>query len=110
MGERYLPTKRNRVVWRLDREVQPLVLDVIKGRQEESMATYQKSKEDLLQTLIDHAHSKGGIESNAGNSVIVDNCKSVYFAGHESTAVSAAWGLMLLASNPECQARARAEV
>ncbi|KAJ8649884.1 hypothetical protein MRB53_002907 [Persea americana] len=54
--------------------------------------------------------SKGGIESNAGNSFTMDNYKSIYFAGHESTAVSATWGLMLLALNPEWQARARAEV
>ncbi|KAJ8649882.1 hypothetical protein MRB53_002905 [Persea americana] len=107
-GLRYLPTKRNRVVWMLDREVQSLILKVIKGRQEESMATPQKGR-DLLQTLIENAHSRStGL--NAANSFIVDNCKSIYFAGHETTAISATWGLMLLASNPEWQARARAEV
>jgi cytochrome P450 len=41
---------------------------------------------------------------------IVDNCKNIYSAGYENTAVSATWTLMLLASNPEWQARVRAEV
>lgn len=41
---------------------------------------------------------------------IVDNCKNIYLAGYETTAVSATWTLMLLASNPEWQDRVRAEV
>jgi len=41
---------------------------------------------------------------------IVDNCKNIYFAGHETTAVAASWCLMLLALHPEWQARIRAEV
>lgn len=41
---------------------------------------------------------------------IVDNCKNIYLAGYETTAVSATWCLMLLASNPEWQERIRSEV
>ncbi|KAI5344825.1 hypothetical protein L3X38_012702 [Prunus dulcis] len=41
---------------------------------------------------------------------IVDDCKNVYFAGHETSAVTTSWSLMLLAANPEWQAQARAEV
>uniref|UniRef100_A0A2P2NZ20 Cytochrome P450 714C2-like n=1 Tax=Rhizophora mucronata TaxID=61149 RepID=A0A2P2NZ20_RHIMU len=41
---------------------------------------------------------------------MVDNCKAIYFAGHETTAITASWCLMLLASDLEWQARARAEV
>lgn len=41
---------------------------------------------------------------------IVDNCKNIYLAGFETSAVSASWCLMLLASNPEWQARIRQEV
>ncbi|KAI3991264.1 hypothetical protein MKX01_034583, partial [Papaver californicum] len=41
---------------------------------------------------------------------IVDNCKNIYFAGHETTATSASWILVLLAANPEWQNRVRAEV
>ena len=44
------------------------------------------------------------------NKFIVDNCKNIYFAGHETTATSASWCLVLLAANPDWQDRARAEV
>ena len=41
---------------------------------------------------------------------IVDLCKNIYFAGHETTAVAASWILMLLALHPEWQERVRAEI
>jgi cytochrome P450 len=40
----------------------------------------------------------------------VDNCKNIYFAGHETTSTTASWCLMLLAAHPEWQSRARPEV
>ncbi|KAL5662564.1 hypothetical protein ACJX0J_029689, partial [Zea mays] len=47
---------------------------------------------------------------SAPEAFIVDNCKNIYFAGHETTAVTATWCLMLLAAHPDWQDRARAEV
>ncbi|KAJ9698934.1 hypothetical protein PVL29_007819 [Vitis rotundifolia] len=44
------------------------------------------------------------------NRFIVDNCKNIYLAGYETTAVSAIWCLMLLASNQEWQDRVREDV
>eukprot|EP00262_Sarcandra_glabra_P016715 TRINITY_DN553_c0_g1_i1.p1 TRINITY_DN553_c0_g1~~TRINITY_DN553_c0_g1_i1.p1 ORF type:complete len:520 (+),score=69.39 TRINITY_DN553_c0_g1_i1:26-1585(+) len=98
-GMRCLPTKNNREIWRLEREIRSLILKVAKERKEESMAT---SERDLLQVILD--------SPDASNSFIVDNCKNIYFAGHETTAVTASWSLMLLASHPEWQNRVRDEV
>ena len=39
----------------------------------------------------------------------MDNCKNIYFAGYETTAVTAAWCLMLLALHPEWQDLVRDE-
>jgi cytochrome P450 len=50
------------------------------------------------------------LSQNAADSFIVDNCKNIYLAGYETTATSATWCLMLLASNQEWQERVRAEV
>lgn len=46
----------------------------------------------------------------SGDKFIVDNCKNIYFAGHETTAITASWCLMLLAKHPDWQARVRSEV
>lgn len=40
---------------------------------------------------------------------IVTNCKNIYLAAYETTAVSATWALMLLAINQDWQNRVRAE-
>ncbi|XP_034698665.1 cytochrome P450 714C2-like [Vitis riparia] len=52
----------------------------------------------------------GELGPSTPDQYIVDNCKDVYLAGFEVTAVATLWGLVLLASNPEWQARLRAEI
>ncbi|KAG1338181.1 putative Cytochrome P450 714C2 [Cocos nucifera] len=103
---RFLPTKNNRNIWRLDGEIRSLILNIANERKEGLLGS---SKKDLLQSIIDGAnaiHAKPGTI----NGFIIDKCKSIYFAGHETTAITATWCLMLLASHPEWQARARAEL
>lgn len=64
--------------------------------------------------ILEGAKSYGDLESFPSDvsldRFIVDNCKAIYFAGHETTAITASWCLMLLAANQEWQARARKEV
>lgn len=40
----------------------------------------------------------------------MDHCKTFFVAGHETTATSMSWSLVLLAQHPEWQDRARAEI
>lgn len=103
---RYLPTKNNREIWRLDRETRSLILNIANERREGSPGSCKK---DLLQSIIDGASAIHAKPSTI-NGFIIDNCKNIYFAGHETTAITATWCLMLLASHPEWQARAHAEV
>ncbi|KAG8375396.1 hypothetical protein BUALT_Bualt10G0095800 [Buddleja alternifolia] len=102
-GLRYLPTKSNREIWALEKEIRALILKVVKERQE---AGYEK---DFLQMLLESAKSSH-FTSNSIDQFVVDNCKNIYLAGFETSAVSASWCLMLLASNPEWQTRVRDEV
>ncbi|KAA8534507.1 hypothetical protein F0562_032024 [Nyssa sinensis] len=102
-GMRYLPTTSNRRTWRLEKEVHALILKVVKERGEAA------SEKDLLQMILEGATSSD-LSQEAMDRFIVDNCKNIYLAGYETTAVSVTWTLMLLASNPEWQARVRAEV
>nr|XP_023888895.1 cytochrome P450 714C2-like isoform X1 [Quercus suber] len=95
-------------MWKLEEEINSMILKVVKQRTE---ASYEK---DLLQMVHEGAKSCNdyyGLSTDSSrDKFIVDNCKNIYFAGHETTAITATWSLMLLAAHPEWQARARAEV
>ncbi|KAG2669769.1 hypothetical protein I3760_14G049600 [Carya illinoinensis] len=101
---RYLPTRSNREGWRLQKEVRSLILEGLKERQK----AFDHEK-DFLHMVLEGAKNSD-LSQDATESFIVDNCKNIYLAGYESTAVSATWCLMLLASNQEWQDRVRAEV
>ncbi|KAG6536512.1 cytochrome P450 714B3-like [Zingiber officinale] len=100
-GLRFLPTKQAREARRLNEEIKSLITKTV-VRQREVDGGEQK-QQNLLQAIIRSAGS------DEASSFVVDNCKNIYFAGHETTAVTASWCLMLLALHPEWQARARAE-
>ncbi|CAI9781635.1 unnamed protein product [Fraxinus pennsylvanica] len=107
-GLRYLPNRHNKEIWKLEKEIDSTILGLVERRSEDTCG------KDLLQLILSAAKSYGD-DSNlpadiTPNKFIVDNCKNIYFAGHETTAISASWCLMLLAAHPEWQARARAEV
>lgn len=100
---RYLPTKSNRELWKLEKEVGSLILQVVKDRKK------VKSENDLLQMILEGANNDE-VKLASMDSFIIDNCKNIYFAGHETTATSTSWILLLLASHPEWQSQVRNEV
>ncbi|KZV45090.1 hypothetical protein F511_29411 [Dorcoceras hygrometricum] len=108
-GLRYLPNKHNKEIWKLESEIDAMILEAVKENNQ-----LNDSKKNLLQLLLCEAE-KSRDDNDVPKDVsmdkfIVDNCKNIYFAGHETTAISASWCLMILASYPEWQARARSEV
>ncbi|XP_025808602.1 cytochrome P450 714C2-like isoform X2 [Panicum hallii] len=105
-GVRYLPTKTNREIWSLDRSIRRLILNVALKHEQDSVAL---STKDLLHSIIKGAKARH-FASQTPEDFIIDNCKNIYFAGHETTSTTAAWCLMLLASHPEWQSRARTEL
>lgn len=106
-GSRFLPTSRNRYAWRLDREIQATLRHIISSRGDNYIGN------DLLGILMS-ANRKEllGTQKNLSLSMqeIVDECKTFFFAGHETTATLLTWTTMLLAINPEWQERTREEV
>ncbi|CAM8905168.1 unnamed protein product [Rhodiola kirilowii] len=101
---RYLPTKKNRQVWKLENQIQKMVMDTAKKEK-----NVEDGSTSMLQVLVEGAKS-GYLGELTEKEFIVDNCKDLYLAAFEVTAVAAIWGLMLLASHPEWQARVRREV
>ncbi|KAI3517520.1 hypothetical protein L1887_16735 [Cichorium endivia] len=83
----------------LEKEIDSLIWEAVCERKCQETTLLKK---DLLQMIleeaIDHFSSK-----DESKHFIVDNCKNIYFAGHESTSVAASWCLMLLALHPEWQ-------
>ncbi|CAM0150731.1 unnamed protein product [Urochloa decumbens] len=98
---KYLPTRANREIRKLDEEVRFLILDVVKEHSN-SMG------DGLLRVIIDGARG-WQLQGHDAEDFITGNCKGMYFAGHGTTAVTLIWCLMLLATHPEWQERARAE-
>ncbi|XP_022750367.1 cytochrome P450 714A1-like [Durio zibethinus] len=106
-NSRFLPNKKK--ISTLEREVELLIWETVKGRQQERLDT-SSCRKDLMQLILEGAVNEATVGEASPQQFIVDNCKNIYFAGYETTAVTASWCLMLLALHPEWQARIQAEV
>ncbi|XP_045798276.1 cytochrome P450 714C2-like [Trifolium pratense] len=108
-GFRYLPNENNRQIWRLEKEINSNISKLVKQRQEGGR------EQDLLQMILEGAKNCEGSDSFLSSSIsqdrfIIDNCKTIFFAGHDTTSITASWCLMLLATYQDWQDCARAEV
>lgn len=62
---------------------------------------------DLLGILLNEMKKK---ENSLNLQLVMDECKTFFFSGHETTALLLTWTVMLLASNPCWQQKVRDEV
>ncbi|GJN33438.1 hypothetical protein PR202_gb22037 [Eleusine coracana subsp. coracana] len=102
-GLSFLPTRSNRAAWRLNRLVRQLILDIAKKEKDDD-----DENENINSSLLSAMLRKSSGEEDFD--FVVDNCKNIYFAGYETTAVTAAWCMMLLALHPDWQDQVRHEV
>ncbi|KAK9131512.1 hypothetical protein Sjap_011999 [Stephania japonica] len=106
----HFPTMKNRAIWRLKREIQTLILNLLNQRN--GLVSGHENDDqhnDLLHAMLKAASREcPGLATSS--QFIVDNCKGIYFAGHDTTSITATWCLMLLAIHPEWQDRIREEV
>ena len=65
---------------------------------------------DLLGILLNEMQKKRDSGFSLNSQLIMDECKTFFFAGHETTALLLTWAVMLLASNTSWQEKVRAEV
>ncbi|KAE9611196.1 putative unspecific monooxygenase [Lupinus albus] len=109
-GFRYIPIRTNREIWKIEKEIDRKIMKLIKQRLDHG------EEKDLLQMILEGANSYEEKDRFTTNYVasrerfIIDNCKNIFSAGHETTSITASWCLMLLASNQVWQDRVRAEV
>lgn len=97
---KWLPTPGNRRQQRALREVKELLRDIIRRRGDEDRG-------DLLSMLLAARDENGRAMPEAQ---ILDECVTLFVAGHETTAAALTWAWYLLAQHPAILARLRAEV
>ncbi|MBA0647151.1 hypothetical protein Goklo_015059 [Gossypium klotzschianum] len=113
-GWRFLPTKTNKKLKLMDKEIKDSLRELVKNR-EKAVKAGEVKNDDLLGILVESNFKEieeQGDRKNMGMSIqdVVDECKLFYIAGQETTSVLLVWTMVLLARNPDWQTKAREEV
>uniref|UniRef100_A0A0D9VUF7 Cytochrome P450 n=1 Tax=Leersia perrieri TaxID=77586 RepID=A0A0D9VUF7_9ORYZ len=110
-GFKYLPTKRNRCKWTLEKKLKNTLMQIIQSRIASKGNGYG---DDLLGVMLDACFSTEQGEKRdelvLTMDEIIDECKTFFFAGHETTSHLLTWTMFLLSVYPEWQDRLRVEV
>uniref|UniRef100_M1B4T8 Cytochrome P450 n=2 Tax=Solanum tuberosum TaxID=4113 RepID=M1B4T8_SOLTU len=85
----------------LGKEIDSLLISIIEERKKTSV---DRTEHDLLSLLL------AGNGRMLSTREMVDECKTFFFGGHETTALALAWTLLLLAQHPEWQTQLREEI
>ncbi|KAJ8898711.1 hypothetical protein K2173_004838 [Erythroxylum novogranatense] len=107
-GSQYLPTPSNIQIWKLDRKLKRTLEQIVSNRLK-SLATKNSEVDyvdDLLGLMI--GASRNSEELNMYE--IMEECKTFFFAGHETTSNLLTWTLFLLSKHQDWQDRLREEV
>lgn len=112
---RYFPSKYRSEIRRLNGELEGVVMESICRSREiadEGRTTSTYGRGLLAMLLAEMETKKGGNDGQFSYDaqMVIDECKTFFFAGHETSALLLTWTLMLLATHPAWQDKARAEV
>ncbi|KAI5076565.1 hypothetical protein GOP47_0008630 [Adiantum capillus-veneris] len=113
-GSRFIPTTQNRYRNSLRYRIHEVLGQIIQKRIELGDRLHGDGYgNDLLGLML--AANKGELVGNQKNLImglneLIDECKTFFFAGHETTATLLTFMFLLLATHPEWQERLREEV
>lgn len=99
---RFIPTKKNQRRWRINKEIRDSLRKLI----ETNRGKCEDSK-NLLGLMLAASKADG---QELGIEEIIDECKTFYFAGKETTTNLLTWAVVLLAVHGDWQCKARQEV
>ncbi|CAL4931204.1 unnamed protein product [Urochloa decumbens] len=110
-GFKYLPTKNNRLKWTLEKKIKTTLMAIIQPRLASKGSGYG---DDLLGLMLEACfmteQGERRDELTLTMDEIIDECKTFFFAGHETTSHLLTWTMFLLSVYPEWQERLREEV
>lgn len=111
---RFLPTLENIRNWKRERYINNLLEEILDARLKaveshtlRTGTTEHPYGNDLLGMMIDAW--KGGSPTMTRKQLL-DECKTIFVAGHSTTALGITWALFLLGIHPERQQRLRKEI
>ncbi|CAA0813314.1 Cytochrome P450 72A15 [Striga hermonthica] len=111
-GLRFLPTKKNRRMKQLAKEMKTSILEIVTRRMK-ALKAGEKCSDDLLDLLLESNFKEmeeHGSKFGMSLEEVIEECKLFYFAGQETTANLLVWTMILLSKHQDWQARAREEV
>ncbi|CAK9169506.1 unnamed protein product [Ilex paraguariensis] len=91
---------------KLGKEIDAMLLSIITSRK----SNVGQPQKDLLSLLMAESQVGGSSEKKLTASELVDECKTFFFGGHETTALALTWTLLLLAMHTEWQNQLREEI
>ncbi|CAM0908254.1 unnamed protein product [Alopecurus aequalis] len=108
-----LPTKNNRRMRTIDREIESILQGLI-GKRMQAMREGESTKDDLLGLMLEAnmRENDGNIPSVTGMTIkeVIEECKMFYNAVSTTPSTLLTWTMVLLSMHPEWQDRAREEV
>ncbi|KAK8944823.1 Cytochrome P450 714C2 [Platanthera zijinensis] len=107
-----LSPRQSYEAWKLGKEIDGLLLDIIRSRKENpgSAPAGGGDQKDLLGFLLEGMDGGEGGRRKLTSRELVEECKTFFFGGHETTALALTWTLLLLALYPQWQKALREEI
>ncbi|AES76179.2 cytochrome P450 family 72 protein [Medicago truncatula] len=104
---KYFNVKKNLVAKKLGKEIDKILLSIVEARKK---SLKNNSKQDLLSFLVKENSDVSQSAKTLTTREVVDECKTFFFGGHETTALAITWTLLLLATHEDWQNQLREEI